>query len=122
MAEHYHQTRSESLRRELDAADLRRRDDIACDSDDEQVAHTLIEHELHRHPRIGASEDHGKRLLAIDEILPSRLAEQGLQAANPGREPSVSFTQPLQCLLSRQHCTSPSMIRCRHVVRLEYAR
>ena len=39
------QPRAESLGGELDAADLRRRDDVAGDADDEQVAQALVEHE-----------------------------------------------------------------------------
>jgi len=38
MPQHHHQPCAELLGGELDAADLRRRDDVASNADDEQVA------------------------------------------------------------------------------------
>ena len=49
--------------RELDAADLRRSDDVAGDTDNEQVAEALVKDELGRNPGIRASQDDGERLL-----------------------------------------------------------
>ena len=57
------QPRFEALGRELDAAHLRRRDDIARDADDEQVAKTLAEDELGWNARIGTAKYDGERLL-----------------------------------------------------------
>jgi hypothetical protein len=42
------ETCSVPLRRELDAPDLRRRDDVAGNANDEQVAESLIEHDFGR--------------------------------------------------------------------------
>jgi hypothetical protein len=50
-------------RRELDAADLRRSDDVAGDTDNEEVAEALVKDELGRDPGIGASQDDGEWLL-----------------------------------------------------------
>ena len=55
--EHDDEARAEALGRELDAADLRRCDDVARDADDEQVAESLVEHDLDGHARVGAAED-----------------------------------------------------------------
>ena len=49
--------------RELDAADLRGSDDVAGDTDDEEVAEALVKDELGRDPGIGASQDDGEWLL-----------------------------------------------------------
>ena len=59
MSEHHDEPRAEALGGELDAADLRRRDDVPGHADDEQVAQALVEDDLRRHPRVGASEDDG---------------------------------------------------------------
>ena len=64
MPEHHDQARAEGLGGELDAADLRGRDDVARDADHEQVAESLVEHDLGRHARIRAAEDDGEWLLA----------------------------------------------------------
>ena len=63
VAEDDDQPRAEARRGELDAPDLRRRDDVAGHADDEQVAQALVEHDLGRHARIGAAENDGERLL-----------------------------------------------------------
>ena len=58
---------------ELDAADLRRRDDVAGDADHEQIAQALVEHDLGRDPRVGAAEDDGDRALAPPRAPPRRV-------------------------------------------------
>ena len=50
MTQHHHQPCAELLGGELDAADLRRRDDVAGDANDEKVAKAEIENNLNRHP------------------------------------------------------------------------
>ncbi len=49
---------------ELDAADLRRGDDVSGNTDDKQITKALIEDDLRWHPRIGTSENDVERLLA----------------------------------------------------------
>jgi len=80
MAQHHHQARAESLGRELDAAHLRRGDDVAGNADDEQVAQPLIKHDLRGHARVGATEDDGERLLADGQLAPPRPALTRLEA------------------------------------------
>ena len=63
MPEHDHEARAELRGGKFDAADLRRRDDVAGDADHEQIAEALIEHELRRHARVGTPENDGERLL-----------------------------------------------------------
>ena len=79
--EHDDEPRVELLGGELDAADQRRRDDVAGDADDEEIAEALIEHELGGHTRIGAAEDDRERLLAVRDF---RAAPGGLAGAAPG--------------------------------------
>src|SRR5690606_27926547 len=67
VAEHNDQLRSELLSRKLDAADLRRRHNVAGYTNHEQVAKALVEHELHRHARIGATEHDRNRTLALEQ-------------------------------------------------------
>jgi hypothetical protein len=50
-------------RRELDAADLRRSDDVAGDTDNEEVAQSLVKDELGRDPGIRTSQHDGEWLL-----------------------------------------------------------
>ena len=93
MAEHDDEPRVELLGRELDAADLRRRDDVAGDADDEQVAEPLIEDDLGRHARVGAAEHDRERLLPLGELVAPRGAD--LRAALAiGHEPPIAVTQP----------------------------
>src|SRR5215469_16028202 len=56
MPEYHYQARTECGGSELDTADLRGRDDVAGDANDEQVPESLIEHDLRGHARIGAAE------------------------------------------------------------------
>jgi hypothetical protein len=41
--------------------------DVARDADGKQVTETLIEDDFGWHPRVGAAQDHGVRVLATDE-------------------------------------------------------
>ena len=70
--EHHDEPRAEALGGELDAADLRRRDDVAGDADHEQVAEALVEDDLGGHARVRAAEDDGERLLPGGELDPAR--------------------------------------------------
>ena len=63
VSEHDDEPRAEPRRRELDAAHLRRCDDVAGNADHEQIAETLIEDDFGRHARIGTAEDDRERHL-----------------------------------------------------------
>ena len=81
--EHHHQAGAERFGRELDAADLRGRDDVAGHADDEQVAEALIEDDLGRHARIRTAEDDGQRLLACRQ---QRAAARGSRRRCPAAD------------------------------------
>ena len=53
---HDHQSGTVALRRELNAADLGRSDDVAGNSNHEQVTEALVEDDLGGDPAVGASE------------------------------------------------------------------
>jgi hypothetical protein len=59
----------------LDAADLGRRI-VPGDSNDEEVAESLIEDQFRRHPRVGAPQHDGARLLAVGQRDALRRREQ----------------------------------------------
>ena len=103
MAEHDDEPRAVALRRKLDAADLRRRDDIAGDADDEQIAEPLVEHDFRRHARVGAAEDDGERLLAGSDLRAARFARQRIVAADVGNEATVAVSKALKCFGRRNH-------------------
>ena len=66
--ENHHQPCAKPPRGELDAADLRGRDDVSGNADDEQVAKALIEDNLCGHPGVGTAENDGERLLTCRHI------------------------------------------------------
>lgn len=67
----------ESGSRELDAADLRGGDDVAGDTDDEEIPEALVEDEFGGDPRIGTTQDDSERLLGCCELDAASLAETG---------------------------------------------
>jgi hypothetical protein len=103
MAQHDHQRRSEAFDREFDAADLRRRNDVAGNPDHEQVAETLVENNFSRHPRIGATDNNGKGFLTRHQpVAPTGFRLQRM-VLNLGHEPPVTLEQGLQRLLGSPH-------------------
>jgi hypothetical protein len=97
MAEHDDQPRSETRRSEFDAADLRRSYDVASNTNDEEVAESLIEHDLGRNARIGASEDDRNWLLTLGQLDATGLAQKNMRLARIRGEPEVSLSQPAEC-------------------------
>jgi hypothetical protein len=71
VAEDDDESRAEPFRGEFDAGDLRRSDDVPCYPDDEQVSEPLIEDDLGRDPRIGASENDRERFLTGRHLEPA---------------------------------------------------
>jgi hypothetical protein len=80
---------------ELDAADLRWRNDITGDANDEQIAEALIEHDLGRHSRVGAAEHDRKRLLPLGELVAPRGADTRTSLAI-GHEAPIAVAQQLE--------------------------
>ena len=97
MAEDHHQPRVVARGGEFHAADLRGSHDIAGDPDDEEVAQALIEHDLRRHPRIGAPQDDCEGLLLGHERGAARLAQEDVGPAHLRGEPEISLPQPGEC-------------------------
>ena len=97
MPQHHDESRAEPLGGELDAADLRRGDDVAGDTDDKKVTKALIEDVLRRHPRIGASENDGERLLTRRQLATASLAGESVALTSVGHESMVSLTQAFEC-------------------------
>ncbi len=68
MAEDDHQSRTELARGEFNAANLRGRHDVAGDSNNEQVAESLVENDLRGNTRVRTAEDDREWFLAIHEV------------------------------------------------------
>jgi hypothetical protein len=93
MAQDDDQPRAKLLGGKLDAADLRRRDDVPGDADDKQVAQTLVKYHLNRHTRVGTAEDDGKRLLAGRQLAEASLPDEGGAVGNTRREAAIAGAQ-----------------------------
>ncbi len=103
VAEHDDKAHVKALGGELHAADLRRRDDVAGDADDEQIPEALVEDEFGRHARVRAAEDDGEWLLAAGDFLAPRVTGRGLQASGFRDESSVPLPKPLESLQRWNH-------------------
>src|SRR6516162_6466457 len=110
MTEYHHEARAESRSRKFDTADLRGRDDVAGHADDEQVAESLVEDDLRRHPCIRAAEHDGERLLCGGGgQLTAPNARRAPLELGPALEPKladeapVALAQRRQCGLRRNH-------------------
>ena len=93
MPQNHHQPCAEPRRGELDAADLRRSDDVSGNADDKQVAKALVEDDLCWHPRVGTSENDGERLLTCRQFVAAHLARERVAAPNARYEATVPFSQ-----------------------------
>ena len=111
MAQDNHQPGPEVRGRELDAANLRRRHDVAGDTDDEQIAQPLVEDELSRHPRVRATEDDREGPLLLRQLDSARMADPDL-TSDTRNEAAVSRAEAIKRFLGRRHgarlCTAPS--------------
>ena len=97
MSEHHDQPRTEAGGGELDAADLRRSDDVAGDADDEQIAEPLIEDDFRRHPRVRATEDDRERLLRRGEPVVMDMAGPPAAVPHVVDEPAVTLAETFEC-------------------------
>ena len=103
MAEHDDERRAELLGRELHAADLRCGHNIAGDTNDEQVAETLVENHLDRYTGIRTGEYDGERRLARLELGEMCVNIGLVPVRGTGNEASIAFAQTLQCIRRRNH-------------------
>ena len=90
MTQHDDEPRAELLRGELDAADLRRRDDVTGDANDKQVSQTLVEHDFGGNPGIGAPKHDGKRRLFVDQLFAPGWPQAAVPTGFTGDEPQVA--------------------------------
>src|SRR4051812_7533113 len=91
MPQHHYQPRLESLGCEFHAPYLRGRNDISCHPDHEEIAESLIEHDLSGDARVGAAEDDGEGLLALSELWTARPTQESIGITQRGCEAVVSF-------------------------------
>ena len=99
VAEDNNERSAEAVGGKLDAANLRRRNDVARDANDEQVTQALIEHDLRRDSRIGASENDGEWLLAFRQSAAASVVRKSgscCTCRNARRETAVPFIESLQ--------------------------
>ena len=103
MSQNHHEPRSESRCGELDAPDLRRRNNVACNPNDEQIAEPLIEYHLGRNSRVGATEYDCHWLLYLRELRSFGLVQEDLVAGNVGGKALVSFLESRKGFSSSNH-------------------
>jgi hypothetical protein len=103
MSEDDDESCAEPFRGELDASNLRRGDNVASHTDDEQVTEALIENNFRRHARIRTSENNGERLLACCERLAPFLVRECVVAPVVSREATIACAQALKCIQRRDH-------------------
>jgi hypothetical protein len=101
--QNHHQSRAEPSRSELDAADLRRSDDVTGNADDKQIAQTLVEDDLCWHSRVGTSENDREWLLTCRQLVAARLARERVAAPNVRHEATVAFSQAFECFSRWNH-------------------
>lgn len=80
----------------LDAADQRRCDDVAGHPDHKQIAQALVEDDLHRNARVGATENRGDRFLACGQLSAAGAKFRRVAAGTGRDEAAVSLSQALQ--------------------------
>ena len=103
MTEHDNQPHAIALRGEFDAADLGRGNDIAGDTDHEQIAQTLVEDDLRRHPRIRAAENDRERFLPRRHLVAAGMARERAAIANVGYETLITLLQARKSFSCRDH-------------------
>ena len=105
VSEHHEQLCLKVRARVLEAARDLRRHNVTRYTNDEQVAESRVENQLRRHPRVAATENDGKRMLALDEIgeyLDGRLRKARLTP----QKARVAFHQARERLV----CADPAII------------
>lgn len=68
MAKDNHEPGAELFGGKFDASNLGWSDNIPGDADHEKIPETLVKDDFHRDARVGASENDGKRILAVEQI------------------------------------------------------
>ena len=99
MTENDDERSAETFDREFDAADLRGRNDVAGDADDEQIAETLIEDKFSRHAGIRAAEDDRERLLPLRQRNTAHVTCRRLSRRETRREAVVPIFESAEGFL-----------------------
>src|SRR5262249_2280562 len=71
MPQHQNQVATQMIYRVFDASQVFIVYHVSCDTADKQIAESLIKNDLRRHPRIGATDDDGKRMLSLRQFRAS---------------------------------------------------
>jgi hypothetical protein len=74
VTQHHDERCGEPFSSKFDAADLKGRDDISGNANDEEITQALVEDDLCRYSRVRASQNDGEWLLAFCEFTPPRLS------------------------------------------------
>jgi hypothetical protein len=88
---------------------LRRRNDVARDADDEQIAEALIENNFRRHTRVRAAEDDRERFLPLRELVAPRGADARIALAL-GHEAPIALAQQVERFPRRNHPHLPNAL------------
>jgi len=88
---------SEPRRREFDAGDLRRSDDVSGNSNDKKVAQALVEDDFNRYPGVRTTQDDRKRVLSLHKFGSPCVSNVRLAAPHAGREAAVALSQAFDC-------------------------
>src|SRR5579862_8493200 len=97
--QHHDQPRAERLGRELDAANLGWRDDVARDSNHEQIAEALVEHDFGRYAGVGAAQDDREGRLLEGELDAPSAARARLRFPDVSDETAIAVAKAVEGLL-----------------------
>jgi hypothetical protein len=112
VSQHDDKPRAVTLGGEFDTADLRWRNDVAGDADDEEIAEALVEDDFRRHARIGAAQNNRERLLAGGNLYAARFTSKGIVVTDVRHKPVIAVFQALEGVL-RWHHKSAIVVRAR---------
>jgi len=108
MAHYHNQSGTESCRRELNAADLGRCDDVAGDSNDEEVAEALVEDQFRGDAGIRTTENDCERLLSRDQRGTTGMIRKGERRRLIRRESPVAVAKASQSFERSDHGGRPA--------------
>jgi len=103
VTEHHDEARAIDGCRELYAAHLRRRHDVAGYPDDEEVTEALVKHQFSGHAGVGAAQDDGERLLRLGQFRAARMTQKGVVTARVLSETAIAGAQPVQSFQRGNH-------------------
>src|SRR5438876_10728365 len=96
MTQDHDQARAQVRDCVFDAAQRMVVDQIASRANDEKVTQVLVEDQLRRNARIGASDDDGERVLRLRRLRPTRCGWLALGYLTRGK-PEIAFLEFGEC-------------------------